>query len=53
MIREGAPANLLITDAGSPEDLVASGALARTVLVNGRLVPGKLYLTGRRGRTTA
>ncbi len=41
-IREGAPANLLITDAGSPEDLVASGALARTVLVNGRLVAGTL-----------
>jgi len=39
-IRAGARADLLITDAADPADLVASGPLARTVLVNGRVVAG-------------
>ena len=38
----GARADLLITDAMDPADLVASGPLARTVLVNGRVVAGVL-----------
>jgi cytosine deaminase len=37
-IREGARADLLITEADDHEDLVASGALARTVMVGGRVV---------------
>jgi cytosine/creatinine deaminase len=37
-IREGARADLLIVRADSVEDLVAAGALARTVLVGGRIV---------------
>ena len=41
-IREGARADLLITDAEDAEDLVASGALERAVLVGGRLVAGNL-----------
>jgi cytosine/creatinine deaminase len=41
-VREGARADLLVTDAADPADLVASGALARTVLVNGRVVSGAL-----------
>jgi cytosine deaminase len=41
-IHEGARADLLITDADDPEDLVASGSLSRTVFVKGRLVAGKL-----------
>ncbi|HVL35394.1 MAG TPA: amidohydrolase family protein, partial [Burkholderiales bacterium] len=39
-LREGARADLLIADAADPADLLASGPLARTVLVNGRLVAG-------------
>jgi len=41
-IREGARADLLITDAADAEELVAGGALERTVLVNGRVVAGTL-----------
>jgi len=41
-IKVGARADLLITDAMDPADLVASGPLARTVLVNGRVVAGVL-----------
>lgn len=41
-LREGARADLLITQAEDPADLVASGPLARTVLVNGRVVAGAL-----------
>jgi cytosine deaminase len=41
-VREGARADLLIAEAADPGDLVASGPLARTVLVNGRLVAGSL-----------
>jgi cytosine deaminase len=41
-VREGARADLLITDAADPEELVAGGALQRTVLVNGRVVAGTL-----------
>jgi cytosine deaminase len=41
-IHPGARADLLITDAADPGDLVASGPLARTVLVNGRVVAGTL-----------
>lgn len=41
-IRPGARAALLITDAEDPDDLVASGSLARTVLVGSRIVSGKL-----------
>jgi cytosine/creatinine deaminase len=41
-IRPGARADLLVTDAADPADLVASGPLARTVLVNGQVVAGAL-----------
>ena len=41
-IRAGARADLLITDAADGADLVASGPLARCVLVNGRVVAGTL-----------
>jgi cytosine/creatinine deaminase len=41
-VREGARADLLIADAADPEELVAGGALERTVLVNGRVVCGAL-----------
>ena len=41
-VREGARADLLITDAADPEELVAGGSLQRTVLVNGRIVAGTL-----------
>jgi cytosine deaminase len=41
-IQEGARADLLITDADDPEDLVATGSLKRAVLVGGRLVAGVL-----------
>jgi len=41
-VREGARADLLITDAADAEELVAGGALERTVLVNGRVVAGTL-----------
>jgi len=41
-IRAGARAELLITDAADGADLVASGPLARCVLVNGRVVAGTL-----------
>ena len=41
-IRVGARADLLVTDAADPADLIASGPLARTVLVNGRVVDGAL-----------
>ena len=41
-LREGARADLLIAQAEDPADLVASGPLARTVLVNGRVVAGAL-----------
>lgn len=40
-IRPGARADLLITDGEDPEDLVATGALTRTVMVAGRVVSGK------------
>jgi len=40
-IRVGARADLLVTAAADPADLVASGPLARTVLVNGRVVSGE------------
>ena len=46
-IREGARADLLITDADDHEDLVASGALARTVMVGGRVVAGALSAIDR------
>jgi cytosine/creatinine deaminase len=41
-IKIGARADLLVTNAIDPGDLVASGPLARTVLVNGRVVAGSL-----------
>lgn len=41
-LREGARADLLITEAEDAADLVAGGAMARTVLVNGRVVSGTL-----------
>jgi cytosine/creatinine deaminase len=41
-IRVGARADLLVTEAADPADLVASGSLARTVLVAGRVVAGSL-----------
>lgn len=41
-VRVGARADLLITDATDGADLVASGPLARCVLVNGRVVAGAL-----------
>jgi cytosine deaminase len=41
-IREGARADLVIAPAEDTADLVASGPLARTVLVNGRVVAGAL-----------
>lgn len=41
-IRPGARADLLITDAQDSADLVASGAMQRTVLVAGRVVAGAL-----------
>jgi cytosine deaminase len=41
-IRPGARADLLITDAEDVEDLVATGAKNRAVLVGGRLVAGQL-----------
>jgi cytosine deaminase len=41
-IHEGARADLLITDADDPADLVASGATKRAVLVGGRVVAGVL-----------
>ena len=39
-IRVGARADLLVSDAADPADLVAGGSLARTVLLNGRVVAG-------------
>jgi len=41
-VRAGARADLLIARAEDAADLVASGPLARTVLVNGRVVAGSL-----------
>lgn len=41
-IRVGARADLLLTEAADPADLVAGGSLARTVMVNGRVVAGTL-----------
>jgi cytosine deaminase len=41
-VRVGARADLLLTEAADPADLVASGSLARTVLVAGRVVAGSL-----------
>lgn len=41
-LRPGARADLLVAEAEDPADLVASGPLARTVLVNGRVVAGAL-----------
>ena len=41
-VRAGARADLLIAQAEDPADLVASGPLARTVLVNGCVVAGSL-----------
>jgi cytosine/adenosine deaminase-related metal-dependent hydrolase len=41
-VRAGARADLLVTDALDGADLVASGPLARCVLVNGRVVAGAL-----------
>jgi len=41
-VREGARADLLIAPAEDAPDLVASGPLSRTVLVNGRVVAGSL-----------
>lgn len=41
-VRVGARADLLITKAQDAPDLVASGPLARTVLVNGHVVAGSL-----------
>jgi cytosine deaminase len=41
-IRPGARADLLITDADDTDDLVATGAKNRAVLVGGRLVAGEL-----------
>jgi cytosine deaminase len=41
-IRPGARADLLIADAEDVEDLVATGAKNRAVLVGGRLVAGQL-----------
>lgn len=41
-LREGARADLLITDARDRDDLIASGPLARTVLFGGRVVSGAL-----------
>jgi cytosine deaminase len=40
-LREGGPADLLITDAGDVEDLVMSGPLERAVVVGGGLVAGR------------
>jgi cytosine deaminase len=41
-LREGARADLLITDAADCADLVAGGALSRVVLFGGKLVAGSL-----------
>jgi cytosine/creatinine deaminase len=41
-LREGARADLLITDAADCADLVAGGALSRVVLFGGKLVSGSL-----------
>lgn len=41
-LRPGARADLLVAQAADPAELVASGPLARTVLVGGRLVAGTL-----------
>jgi cytosine deaminase len=41
-LREGARADLLITEAEDAADLVAGGSMSRTVLVNGRVVAGAL-----------
>jgi cytosine deaminase len=41
-IRPGGRADLLIADADDADDLVATGAMSRTVLVAGRVVAGKL-----------
>jgi cytosine deaminase len=41
-IHEGARADLLVTDADDPEDLVATGSIKRAVFVGGRLVAGAL-----------
>ena len=41
-VRVGARADLLIAEAEDAPDLVAGGPLARTVLVNGRVVAGEL-----------
>lgn len=48
-LHEGARADLLITDAESAADLVASGPLQRTVLFGGRCVAGQLDPTGSGG----
>ena len=48
-LREGARADLLITDAEDAADLVAGGALARTVLINGRVVSGAMIPGTSRG----
>jgi cytosine deaminase len=48
-VRVGARADLLITDAADPGELVAGGALSRTVLVAGRHVAGPA-LTSPSGR---
>jgi cytosine/creatinine deaminase len=39
-LRPGARADLVIAEAEDAADLVASGPLARTVLVNGKVVAG-------------
>jgi cytosine deaminase len=51
-VRVGARADLLITEAADPADLVAGGALARVVLVAGKVVAGTLEraLTSSRGQ---
>jgi cytosine deaminase len=43
-IHRGALADLLITDAEDPDDLVATGSIDRAVLVGGRLVAGALSM---------
>lgn len=48
-LREGARADLLITDAEDAADLVASGPLQRTVLFGGRCLAGQLGATGDAG----
>jgi cytosine deaminase len=41
-LREGARADMLITNSADPADLVASGPLDRCVLMNGRVVAGRI-----------